>query len=423
MTSSFYAGPDLGYLNIASWDDLVAAVQAGALNESHWVECKEHIRAKEPGANRETAKDLASLTVDGGVLAIGVRDKKKNQPLTDADVVGTDDDIDGLLKRLTHIARGTTVRPAIQIIPGPVLQHPDKPNRAALLISVPASASAPHMVAGSYWGRDAQGKRTLDDVEVDRLFHQRRLRQEDFESRLRALSDTLDPFRGGQRRLAHAYVVARPDLPADGSFMRALEDRNVLTNELISVWNSRQYRFESPSFLQLDGDQPHPEGIARDFRVDQPSSGDDLGHMHFEADHMRLFVGRDGSVQVASGRGSRPRIDGRPIVDVKFVAGVVHQVIMLAAQLAAGRLAYTGTWTIGVHINNLAYSYGVQRPMFPDAGQPYATPEYTRVESTSTAAMIDDPVSIVDDLLHDHARGAGHLGDLRPLMDPAAHHR
>jgi len=46
---------------------------AGSLTETQWVECKLAIPAMSPGANAELATDLASLTVDGGVLVIGVR--------------------------------------------------------------------------------------------------------------------------------------------------------------------------------------------------------------------------------------------------------------------------------------------------------------------------------------------------------------
>lgn len=422
MTASFYAGPDLGFLNITSWDDLVAAVQAGSLGETQWVECKEAIPAKSPGANTETARDLASLTVDGGVLAIGVRDKKPNQPLTADDIVGTADDIDALKMRLTHIASGTTIRPPMQIIFGDVLQHPDDPDRAVLLVAVPPSASAPHMVDGKYWGRDAQGKRALSDVEVDRLFHTRRMRQDDFAARLRRLAEDLDPYREDTQRLAHLYVLARPDLPPPVAFIRELEDSFKFNQEVHKAVGNLPISLGSPSFFDLSDVQPHAEGIARDNRLNplvaQPTTYDRMGR---ELSHMRLFVGNDGSVAVASGRGSYPIGEGSlaSAVDLDYAVEILHQVIMLARHLGSTSMQYGGTWTIGVHINNLAGKHGRPRGAFGgriETGSLYATSEYTRIHSTSTAAMIDDPVTIVDELLHDHARGAGFVGDLRQRM-------
>src|SRR5690606_7038134 len=53
-----------------------------------------------------------------------------------------------------------------------------------LLVAVPASPDAPHMVDHNYWGRGDTGKRKLDDIEVHRYMEERRLRGEQAESRL-----------------------------------------------------------------------------------------------------------------------------------------------------------------------------------------------------------------------------------------------
>lgn len=80
-----------------------------------------------------------------------------------------------------------------------------------LIVTVPASSSAPHMVGEKYWGRGATGKRHLADVEVSRLFVERRRRGDDFRDRMEGLSTNLDPLPPEPRRHAHVYVMAEPD--------------------------------------------------------------------------------------------------------------------------------------------------------------------------------------------------------------------
>lgn len=71
---SFYIGPGKPWLQAGSWDDLIAAAQVGNLLETQWCESKLAVPASSTRANDELAKDLASLSVDGGVLLIGIRD-------------------------------------------------------------------------------------------------------------------------------------------------------------------------------------------------------------------------------------------------------------------------------------------------------------------------------------------------------------
>lgn len=99
--TSFYAGPTKPRLVLTTWSDVVAAVQTGATAENQWCELKLDVPAASPGANTELAKDLASLSADGGILLIGVQDKASKE----ADVVGLDDSVlDGLESRIDQVA-------------------------------------------------------------------------------------------------------------------------------------------------------------------------------------------------------------------------------------------------------------------------------------------------------------------------------
>ena len=51
--------------------DLTESISQGLLEETHYLELKREIAAGR-GANKELARDLASLAVDGGTLLVGI---------------------------------------------------------------------------------------------------------------------------------------------------------------------------------------------------------------------------------------------------------------------------------------------------------------------------------------------------------------
>ncbi|MGE2842461.1 hypothetical protein ACQGFI_02810 [Rhodococcus sp. 2.95] len=73
MTSSHYLGPGKPRFAPTTWEEIEIAVDAGILDEGRWVELKKEIPAKSKGSNKELAKDLASLSVDGGTLSSASR--------------------------------------------------------------------------------------------------------------------------------------------------------------------------------------------------------------------------------------------------------------------------------------------------------------------------------------------------------------
>src|SRR5689334_22760054 len=110
-TDSFYLGPTAGRWAPTTWDDVVTAAAAGLLDESAWVELKEDVPPAAKGSNLETAKDLASLSIDGGLYLVGIRDAKGKA----GDVVGVEN-ADALADRLGQIAE-TRLGPALPVRP------------------------------------------------------------------------------------------------------------------------------------------------------------------------------------------------------------------------------------------------------------------------------------------------------------------
>jgi hypothetical protein len=69
--SSFYLGPTANRWSPKDWNDVVSAAAGGLLDESSWVELKADVPAANPSSNLETARDLASLALDGGLYSLG----------------------------------------------------------------------------------------------------------------------------------------------------------------------------------------------------------------------------------------------------------------------------------------------------------------------------------------------------------------
>ncbi|MGE2866687.1 AlbA family DNA-binding domain-containing protein [Rhodococcus sp. 3.70] len=183
MTSSHYLGPGKLLIRAHYVEEIEIAVDAGILDEGRWVELKKEIPAKSKGSNKELAKDLASLSVDGGTLIVGIEESSAGVAGT---IVGAD--LSSLQIRMNQVTQ-STIRPPLHISTH-TLPHPDNTDLGVMVVSVPASASAPHMVDGSYRGRTEHGKTTLSDDQVRQLMENRRSTGDEFIARLTRVGRT-----------------------------------------------------------------------------------------------------------------------------------------------------------------------------------------------------------------------------------------
>lgn len=314
-THSFYIGPGNPPLRLSQWNDLVTAAETGTLTETQWVELKAAIPASSPAANLEVARDLASLSVDGGVLTVGVKN-----PGTKAEhVVGSADDMEGLKDRIDQIASSTRIQPPLNVRFAPPIANPANPTRAILLVTVPASASAPHMVDGKYWGRGATGKRPLLDVEVSRLMMECRGRRDDFVEKLRSLNPGSLPG-PVERRNGHLYVMAEP---AVGFAQLSLTVAAAGQHPRQLVANALSFHpTRSPSFESLAYVVNHPDGLAL-------ASWSLSAETPDEKKMLYLLLTDGGSVQLTSGQGTlRYGQDGDRIgIPANFTMEIVHQTL------------------------------------------------------------------------------------------------
>ncbi|GAA2803053.1 hypothetical protein GCM10010441_29730 [Kitasatospora paracochleata] len=179
-------------------EELQGAIDMGLLEESHYLDLKEALASKSD--NRETARDLASFAIDGGTLIIGIaEDTASNvfslapQPLV------------GLPEKIEQIARNTP-DPPLNVLTDSIPSTAD-PQAGYLIVHIPASPSAPHMVDGRYYGRGDKTKHRLADPEVLLLHERRRIAEKDALAMLQYEMER-DPIPDGEQ--AHFFFVAHP---------------------------------------------------------------------------------------------------------------------------------------------------------------------------------------------------------------------
>lgn len=155
---------------------------------------------KGSGANKELARDLASFGLDSGGLLIGVEEEKVNRTWRLHPVA-----LGGLPERVEQIAQ-QGVDPPLFVIPHVILSSTD-PTNGYVFVEVPASAVAPHMVDGIYYGRGDKIRTRLSDAEVIR-YHSRRASLEEVPERL--LEEEGSPGTHARRRAPErAHVSGR----------------------------------------------------------------------------------------------------------------------------------------------------------------------------------------------------------------------
>lgn len=313
--------------------EVISAAQAGVLDETQWVELKQDVPASSKSANLELAKDLASLSVDGGLLVIGVADADRKA----GDVVGAR--LQGLETRIDQVANGQITPPLSVTITR--VDHPDDAERGVLLVGAPASPDAPHMVDGAYWGRGATGKRRLSDPEVRRLLMTRQAQTAGFETRLRDMAETFElPAR--ERRKGHVYLLAEPLAPVHA------QPSNGHDEHLLELLNS-SIRFRpqfAPTIDWLTYRRADPDGIAAtSFPPAEPLEKDLYALRALVADDGRIALtsseGTTDPSEFSRDRPSQQLVNAGHIVELAHsfaeITGQLEQAVLLRRTVAARR--------------------------------------------------------------------------------------
>jgi hypothetical protein len=334
-----------------SWADVESAAAAGSLDETHWVELKEAVPPTSKPANLELARDLASLGADGGLLIVGIQDANGKA----GKVVGTDDLL-ALRDRIDQVAR-STVHPPLAVSSSSILDPSDvSKGRGCLIVSVPASPDAPHMVDKHYWGRGDTGKVRLDDSQVQRYFEARRLRREEAAGKLHewTRSPSVRENTTDEGRL-YVTIAARGGLPdqftqllyrGDGALAQAIQ-------RAANAVGSTSYISTPISLATNYYRGKHSEGYTSDL---SNASVDEGSLVIVEAQE-------DGTVNVIQGRVTARADSSGRVISIPMVQEVVHQALMLAVDLGA-QAGYYGQWNVGISITNMKGAADSRRRTF-----------------------------------------------------------
>jgi hypothetical protein len=143
-----------------TWDEVEAL--KGQAQESQSLDFKRQI-----GTNPEIAKDIAALTVNGGVLIYGVDEDKKTLVATEIMPI----QLKGVEEKLHQVA-GSRVSPTPDFEVVSITNPIDKTVGVAVVV-VPASSQAPHQWEERYPVRRGTTTEYLAELDVERLYRQR----------------------------------------------------------------------------------------------------------------------------------------------------------------------------------------------------------------------------------------------------------
>ncbi|MFZ2226918.1 MAG: hypothetical protein WA090_03555 [Candidatus Nanopelagicaceae bacterium] len=352
---SVYLGPSTPRWEPTNEQDLESAIQHGIISENHYVELKAKLDTG-PVANRELARDLVQFAVDSGVLIIGIKEN------TDHTLSLSPVALNGLAERIEQVARSIPD----PLLPVAFLEIPSEgdPSKGYLLVKIPVTGGAPHMVDGVYYGRGDKMKVRLSDSRVTSLHEERARRRADIESRLDRTIGR-DPIPSVIRKQAHIFVVATPN---------ANRTETAVDFVRVNGWQQRVRDLVNNTFREVNfgSDQTGPlddlqntnlrsDGIALtslQFRSDRTI---DHTLMMYE-DASELELTEDGEIRVFSGLFSRtalpqhmvaPGTLNHYVIMDDFAPMLTRQVLYMVTELSR-QTGIRCEWSLGVGATGIA---------------------------------------------------------------------
>jgi hypothetical protein len=401
-----YLGPTLPRWQPRSVADVQAAINDGTLGERHWLDVKETVGSSD-GARKELARDLASFANDGGGLILGVAEDKATGEFRLAPV-----ELAGLAERVDQVVRSRCDPPLyVQCHPlaGPAATH------GVLLVEVPPSPLAPHMVEGTYYGRNDKTKHKLTDAEVANLHARRTARQLTGEQVI-AREVARSPIAQADQKLSHLFVVAQP-LASPPDLLTPLIGNERLRSLIIEANGAvpGSDRFSPHLGLALPDYEPRPRGagfhsyaiVGRRFQPQMKPAR--------EESQIDLEVWDDGTIALFCGGASLMGYRSSPDDERQYIHGMAVVILTRAVLAIAAKLGstsgYAGRWLLAVGLNNLrgrfaGYALSGPGEDFP----PYVEDDYVQATESMTIELLAQPGAITARLVHRL---------LRALHDPA----
>jgi hypothetical protein len=393
----------------ASWEphseaDLLAAVQEGLLEEGHHLDLKREISSGK-AANTELARDLASFSIDGGILLIGIDESTAPPSLYPVP-------LKGLAERIELVAR-SRVDPPLLIRSTEITTSLDD-RQGYLVIRAPASPLAPHMVDHRYWGRDDKTKYRLSEAEVARLYQLRQTWTEDAIGILRKEMErdpTLaDPKMKESSDLAHLFIVAEPIPGHDPVLLPVIEGEGWPQR----LWDLVHRRAASRG-IRLRGFEP---GFDKAEKSDRRAGGWALTSYDFDSGRVfspdarerrliELEIGENGSLRLFCDRASdRQRDGGGHLIIDTLVVGLCFRVLAVASQVGEDS-GHWGAWGLACGITRLKGTSASSLSGRNFEPAMYSDGEYLRATRSTTDEMERTPGAVAERLVGPLLRSLG----------------
>ena len=389
--------------------DLEAAIQQQLLRESHVFDVKKH---PPPAAkNRDIAIDLASFAVNGGKILFGISQSVSSGP-TSLNPFSTA----GLPERLDQIARGGAIDPPLRIRCVDIASD-HQPGLGYLLVVIPPSPDAPHMVDGRYRYRSDRTNAVMSDAEVRRVADLRARRKADVAAILQAEVER-DPTNSSLRTQGHLFIVAQPLLGAPDLLARAIRSRDwrswlqgAFQQQVMSlvarVGAPDLFREAQTISSRLDGWAIGTYEMGEDRRL-RPN-----GSLPIHEDSLLdLEIRDDGSLHLFCARASFDWPPRGPTIFHALVVGLTRRVVRAAIAVVA-QTDYQGDWGFGLAIRGLGNASVDRGPI--SGMNPRRIGSYDETMTAAYEQLMAAPDQVVQQLLARFFRGLGHLDEVPGL--------
>lgn len=368
------------------------AAQAGSLVEGPSFDAKADLPPARK--NADVAKDVAAMATDGGVLLYGVGEDEHGNPTQPEPIL-----LAGAPERVAQIV--STAITEVPFIDVRTFQRADDPTSGYLVVIVPQSARAPHMVVVGgdhrYYGRDAKGNRVLSEADVARLYERRQRWGVDREQVLVEVLRSAPVMPVAGRGYVHAFT--RPAAQDPGIFERAIEafgGSSSAHQRLLNTVNAAELRgtygpsLESASYWRRHGGDM--------WRLSNYGP-DDLAHVNAAPDTERdptnivvIDLNLDGRGQLFCGRATDSMIDApdhRYVIEV-VIAGNV-EVFFKAMGDVYEAANYHGAVDVGLALTGLVGAHSERRRRSLHPGPPYPVDTYSRTDRVAAAELRTAP--------------------------------
>lgn len=321
---------------LATEEQLRRLVDERLLYECHFLDFKSEV-----DNNEKLAKNLAAFAIDGGALIVGVEEAglARVPSLRPVPLLGLRERVDQVTK--SRISPRLSIR-AVEIPSATT-------GFGYLVVVVPPSPDAPHMVEGRYWARNDTTKRELTDPEVRRLIHQHQDERDRSSEVLLAAEVRRDPL--PDDRWPHLHVVAQPLHPRQEMLWEVASRsggwnswvrENILPSAFLAPAHDERWSVAG----RANGCGLFNPGITRDRHVEFDVDGEprrDANDLEFQD---------DGGLRLYSAGVTEQHPDFGPMLADKTVVRLTARLVR-AAQVVTETTDYLGSWDLGVAITRL----------------------------------------------------------------------